>query len=52
LANALLVGVAVAFHDDAVQAQEDRAIVIVRIEVVAQKLGRRARNQEADLGPD
>ncbi|PAV68946.1 hypothetical protein WR25_16046 [Diploscapter pachys] len=50
--DAAFVGAAVALHDDAVEAQEDRAIVIVGIEVVAQQLGRRTRDQEADLRAD
>ena len=40
---------AVALHDDAVEPEEDRAVVVVGIEMVAQQLGRRARDQEADL---
>ena len=42
-------GAAVAFHHHAVEPEEDRAVVVVGIEMVLQQLGRRARDQEAEL---
>ena len=39
-----------ALHNHAVEAKEDRSIVIVRIEMMAQQFRRRARDQEAKLG--
>ena len=50
--DALVGGAAMALHDEAVEAEEDRAIMVVRIEMVAQQLGRRPRDQEADLRAD
>src|SRR3546814_19450549 len=49
IGDALRVGAAVALEHDAVEAEEHRAVVIVRIEMVAQQFGRRARDQETDL---
>src|SRR3546814_20193330 len=49
ICDALRVGAAVALEHDAVEAEEHRAVVIVRIEMVAQQFGRRARDQETDL---
>src|SRR4051812_33970918 len=50
--DALVGGAAVAFHDEAVQSEEDGAIMVVRIEMVLEKLGGRARDEEADLRAD
>ena len=52
IGDALVGGAAMALHDQAVEAEEDRAIMVVRIEMVAQQFGRRARDQEADLRAD
>ena len=52
IGDALVGGAAMALHDEAVEAEEDRAIMVVGIEMVAQQFGRRARDQEADLGAD
>ena len=42
-------GAAVALHHHAVEAQKDRAIVVVGVEMMAQQLGRRARHEESDF---
>ena len=47
--DALLGSAAVALHDEAVQAEEDRAIMVVGIEMVLEQLGGGARDEEADL---
>ena len=43
---------AMAFDDHAVEAEENRAIVIVGVKVMAHQLGCRARDEEAELGPN
>src|SRR3546814_8130219 len=43
------IGAAMALQHDAVEAEEHRAIVVIGIEMVAQQLGRGARDQKADL---
>src|SRR3546814_1922846 len=45
----LRIGAAMALQDHAVEAEEHRAIVVIGIEMVAQQLGRGARNQKAEL---
>ena len=42
IGDALVGGAAMALHDEAVEAEEDRAIMVVRIEMVAEQFGRRA----------
>jgi hypothetical protein len=41
-----------AFHDQAIEAEEDGAVVVVRVEVDLEQVQRRPRQSEAGLGPD
>ncbi len=49
--DALVIGTAVAFHDQAVQPKEYRAIMIVGVEVDLEQVQRRLREREAGLRP-
>jgi len=44
------IGAAMALHDDAVEPEEHRAVVVVGIEVNLHHVHRRPRQQEASLG--
>src|SRR5690242_19331234 len=48
--DALRIGASVALHDEAVEAKENRAVVVVGVEMNLQQVECRARQSEAGLG--
>ncbi len=52
IGNALVIGVAMTFHHDTVQAQKHRTIMVVGVQMMLEQMHGGLGNQEADLGPD